>query len=35
VVFRKPHYLKGGFHNPDIELRLRAGTGRPLVERVP
>jgi hypothetical protein len=35
VMFRKPYYLKGGFHNPDIELRLRAGTGRPLVERVP
>ncbi len=27
MTFRKPFYLKGGFHNPDIELRLRAVTG--------
>jgi hypothetical protein len=35
VYFRKPFYLKGGFHNPTIELRLRAGAGRQPSERVP
>ena len=35
MTFRKPFYLKGGFHNPDIELRLRAVTSKPAVERVP
>ena len=24
VTIRKPFYLKGGVHNPDIELRMRA-----------
>jgi hypothetical protein len=35
VMFSKPFYLKGGFHNPDIELRLRAAAGSPAAERVP
>jgi len=25
MVFRRPFWLKAGFHNPDIELRLRGG----------
>jgi hypothetical protein len=35
VEFRKPFYLKGGFHNPDIELRFRADAAIPPSDRVP
>jgi hypothetical protein len=29
LQFRKPFYLKAGFHNPDIEIRLRKGQAVP------
>ena len=29
LQFRKPFYLKAGFHNPDIEVRLRQGQALP------